>query len=229
MTIEHDHLRKIDEMRQEVAEWIENRPTIKHTQESLFGLMYGEVNELNRAIIEGESKDRITSEVGDVFFSLLAIETMTGPKYSEQFANISKYCKENKITLSDLFNKTWYKNNANYTVVLFNEMSPFADPKNAISCLRILRHAINENPKTLNEFWQYTEHLVFDGTSFFDGYVAIGKLRGAIKSRLKNITTSQNRGVDLKTKQEIDRLIKIGEWSMAPLDIPNNKYNWSSW
>ena len=219
----------IDEMREIVEDWIIERPTLKHTRESLNNMLYAEVDELIKALTDGEPKAHVNLEMGDIFFSILALETKTQDRHQREILSISGYCKENNLTIKGLFKKTWEKNTINYPYVFFNQMSPFINPKDAILCLRVLRKSYKGNPNKLNEFWVDTEHAVFDNQPFFDGYVAIGNLRGAIKEKLEQISKEGGETKKMKITADAKRLLEIGEWSMEPLKIDNNQYNWSLW
>lgn len=219
----------IDEMRGVVGNWIIERPTLKHTKESLNNLLYAEVDELIKAVVDGEPKTNVNLEIGDIFFSILALETKIQDRHQKEILGILDYCKGNNLTINNLFKKTWEKNTNNYPYIFFNEMSPFINPEDAILCLRALRKNYKGDFDKLNQFWKDTECGVFDNQPFFDGYVAIGNLRSAIKEKLEQISRWGSEVKDLQVISDVKRLLEIGEWSMKPLEIDNNQYNWHIW
>ena len=168
MSAEYERPESIDEMRQAVSEWITFRPTIKHTDQSLSDIFGSEINELEQALSENTSLDSISLEVGDVLFSTLAINSRDGSpdKHQLLYDSVAEYCRVCGSDMIDLFEKTLYKNEVNYPVTFFNEMTPFANPKDAMSCLRILRKANGDSPEKLDEHWAISDRQIND-TPFF--------------------------------------------------------------
>ena len=224
-SLEFDDPKNLQEMRQIAHEWIQNRPTIVHTSQSLAELLDSEIKELREAISKGKSLEDISLEVGDVFFSVLAMDDGKMPKSDQVYSAITTYCEICGFDLIHLFKNVHYKNRVNYPVTFFNEMSPFIKPGDAITCLRVLRNTFG-NPETLDMIWADSD-TVIQGGPFFDGWVAIGKFRGFIKNTLKQVAKKEGRGSE--TSEGVGKLIARGQWSMVPLDVPNNQYNWGHW
>lgn len=246
-TIRHTPLSLLHLVQDEVRELKEastNKEVVMELGDVLFSTlsmddrsgMVHEVKSDNASVDEVEAIAKVFSDISchpETIFHLAE----TGPKFTKFgygqidhiYSLIFGLANKKMLDIKSLFDKTLDKNSINYPFIFFNEMTPFVNPSNAISALRILRNASKNVPEKLNEFWVHSERQIYDNQPFFDGWVSTGKLRSMIKSRLTEIYNSKNGGVDDATKKEISRLKKIGEWDMTPLEIPGNRYNWHLW
>jgi len=226
MGVEYDNPKNIEAMRESVAEWVTNRPTIKRSEENFRDILFYELAELNEAVINGDSSSIIT-EVGDVFFSLLALETRTKGRHEDIYTKISSYCNEVGTDLQTLFKNTWEKNSINYPMEFFNEMSPFIKSGDAMRCLRILRTQYKSADGKGLDTMTYDFDTKMANQPFFDGYVQIGKFREYIKKTLHKLQGIM--GESSEGSRQIAKLIHHGYWGMEPLNIPNNQLNWHIW
>jgi hypothetical protein len=174
MSIEFSDPKDLDQMRLDVHEWISDRPTIKHTNRSLLGILRSEVSELKEALNEHKPIPEISLEIGDVLFSTLALDNGAATICKPVYSAISKYCEVTGISLDKLYKDTWEKNSTNYNPLFFNEMSPFMSPKDAMKCLRIIRNHYGDYQQ-VDKVW--SDYDAQTNEPFFDGYVSTGKFR----------------------------------------------------
>ena len=223
MSLEFDNPTNLDEMRQIAHDWLDHRPTIAHTRETLRDILRGELGELYRAIVDRKDEPEITMEAGDVLFSMLAIDDASH-EFDRDYKFFTKYAESLGSNIVELFKKVHYKNRVNYPITFFNQMSPFINPADAISCLRILRSANRNDPAELDDLWFASDSFVNDNQPcFFDRGHSNYLFRKFIKTSLNSISRKTK---DPKTKDEIKRLRKIGFWGYSDLPIPNNHFNW---
>ncbi len=175
---------QVEGMRQTVKTWISWRPTMHHTEQSLTNILTGELRELRVAKEQKRSIREITSEVGDVFFSTLAPDNGTG-QFIPYYKAIFDYCDLSGIKPSRLFAETLDKNNANYPVYFFQRTSPFENPQDAISCLRVLRFNIG-SIVGIKSAWREVEQII-NKLPFMDAYDVTGQFRKFIKDKLTDI------------------------------------------
>jgi len=140
------------------------------------------------------------------------------------YSLVFEMCNQRQIDPGKLFNIVHDKNSINYPWPFFNEMTPFWNPKDAMSSLRIIRKAHENNPQKLDQTWANMDDEICAATPcFFDGWVATKTLRDFVKKTLDSI--SESGGVDSQTQKEIKRLKRVGEWGYSPFIIPGN-HNW---
>ncbi len=227
MSLEFDNPTNLSEMREIALEWIRHRPTIHHTRETLQQIRYEELNELYEAVILKRSSKEITLEVGDVLFINLALDespnqvNMSDYEFFESFAHIQD------MNLVDLFKLTHYKNRINYPVTFFNQMSPFKNGPDAISCIRILRGVYDNNLETLHDVWADLDTYISHNSIFIDEWHDTGLFREFIFKKLSEIKKIHN--LPENKIDEIRRLKKTGVWDMKPLNIPNNQLTLRRW
>jgi NTP pyrophosphatase (non-canonical NTP hydrolase) len=219
---EREKPQTIEDMRQSAHLWVKNRPTFKHTQQSLTRVLSAEIDELQEALKLGRAESALDLEVGDVFFALLALDNDTESEHGQLYTILDGYCDARGISKDKLFERILFKNNGNYPWVFFNEMTPFMDPADAMSCLRIIRRTIHDSME-MDAFWGRLDQELNE-LPFFDGWVATGKFRGFVKRKLTNI--SKRVETTPEDKDEIKRLRKVGRWTMEPFDIEGNRLSW---
>lgn len=99
MAIEAKDGAQISTYREVVHDWVKRRPTLKHTPEKLMFIVYGEYNEL----VKATNQDNRVEELGDVLFSLLALDDREGP--INMGLNIDQQRENNIEELGKLFGK----------------------------------------------------------------------------------------------------------------------------
>src|SRR3989304_2146488 len=117
MTAEREFL-KIPEMRQDVRTWIDWRPTMHHTSQSLVNILRDELTELHEAKVQARPDSEIKLEVGDVLFSTLALDTGAG-EFTKHYQAISKYCSLEGTSMTKLYKEIKFKNDVNYPIYFF--------------------------------------------------------------------------------------------------------------
>lgn len=223
MSIEFNGPTNLTEMRQVAHDWVIYRPTIKHTHESIRTILKNELDELHLATLN-HTESEITSEIGDVFFTMLAIDDGQTHEFDSDYKFFAEYAESVGLNLITLFKATHHKNQVNYPITFFNQMSPFIDVNDAFSCLRILRKATGHDIEILNLVWlQLDIEINQKQPCFFDRGHSHYIFRDFIKRYLNTIFELTD---DQNLKQEIKRLKLSGQWDYSDLDIPNNRFNW---